>query len=162
MKRLCTTSFKRHYVSDMGVLLPQTANVRLPKLSLCVVGNTVQQSVVTDIRNAVQNEIVVMNGTSIADMVVAVNTPWWMLLYDNEFLTFGMLDALPVLLTDAAWQVFDGYTLFRRNREGTTLSYHTRILNSRVAYYPDLRRPAGDGRYEKILNGWVVYDKHNS
>lgn len=162
MKRLCTTSFKRHCMSESSDTASEMANVRLPRLSLCIVGGAARQSVVSDIRAAAQTEIVVMNGSSLSDMVTAVNTPWWLLLYDNEFLSFGLLDALPVLLTDAAWQEIDGYTLFRRNVEGTAFSYHTRLLNSRVAYYPDLRRPASNGRYEKILNGWVIYDTHNS
>lgn len=160
MKSLCVTSFRKHHVSDAKVWSDSCSI--LPRLSLCVVGDSVSSQVVDSIRNAVQADVVLMNGQRLIEMVRAVNTPWWMLLYDNEFLSYGLLDALPVLLAPAAWEEFDGYTLFRRNVEGTAYSYHTRILNSRVGYNAELRRPVGSGRYERILNGWVVYDTHNN
>lgn len=163
MKRGCVTAYYRRYSrSDSLLNAPQRATEGYPMLSLCILGNTVDQDVVQSIRDEVGN-VVVMTGTSLRSMINVVTSPWWMLLYENEYLTKGLLAALPQLVTFDAASNFEGFTFFRIDTAiKNQFTYHTRLINSLVPYNVTAMRPAVEGRYERILNGWVVYDQHHN
>lgn len=156
MKRECVTAYYlAHSKAQAATALPDKPEVS-PKLTVCVIGTTLNYNLIQRIEDEV-GPTVALTGKALGQMISVVSTPWWMLLYDNETMTDGLIAALPQLLVND----YDAYTFFRRPRANTTtIEYHTRLINSRMPYDIVGLRPARDGKFTRILNGWVLYDQN--
>ena len=160
MNRECVTSYYRqHITSDGTVYWPTDITNKLPTLTLCILGSTPHPLIIPQVKE-VLGTVNTIIGDDLVKMIENVVTPWWLLLFENEFLTKGLLTALPLLTSPAAATQYDGFTFFRRTDKLDVITYHTRLINSCMPYDVTSLRPAKEGRFERILDGWVVYDKN--
>lgn len=154
--KLCHTHFSRR----IKRFDPQTLFAGFPLLTVCVVGKNPPEPTLIPRLEAELGPVICECNTSLRSMLNTVETPWWMLLYSHETLDDQLIAALPTFINADMRSMYDGYTLFIHQRdEYSTFSYMTRILNSMTPYDVSAMRPVGSGRYTRILNGWVYFDK---